>query len=498
MIELRNISKRFGGTLALRDVSLSVGSGTVHGLVGENGAGKSTLGKIVTGVHRPDGGKLLVEGRTVDYRSPRDALVDGVTMIAQELALVPQLSVLDNVFLGVESLRAGFVDRSAMLRRYAALDTLGFGLEPDNRVGSLRLADQQKVAILRALAREARVIVMDEPTASLSREEAGRLFTIVRRLADEGRTIIYVSHFLEEVLELCDTITILKDGSVVRTGPATAETPESLLLAMIGRSLETTFPPKRYPGPEAPVVLAAHKLSAAGRFSDVSFRVRAGEIVGLAGLIGSGRSEVARALFGADELDAGVLELEGRRVTLRSPRHAVRLGISMLPESRREGLLLRRPIVENVSLPHLDFLTVGGVVNRRAERRQVREILEQVGIPSRSLQAPVGSLSGGNQQKVMFSKWLLNRPKVLIADEPTRGVDLGAKRAIYALLQSLAASGLAILLISSELEEILGLCHRVLVMRAGRIVGEIPAEEATGERILRLAFGKGQPGEGGA
>ena len=498
LIEIRGVWKRFGGTQALREVSLSIGQGAVHGLVGENGAGKSTLGKLVTGVYRPDQGEILVGGRPVAYHSPRDALADGLTLIAQELALVPQRSVLDNIFLGAESRRAGLLDRRAMLARYSVLDTHGFGLDPGARVGSLRIADQQKVEILRSLARNARLIVMDEPTASLSQGEASRLFEIVRRLAAEGTTVIYVSHFLEDVLGLCDAITVLKDGRVVRTAPAAAETAESLVLGMIGRSLETTFPPKRQPEPDAPAVLSVRNLGSRGRFRDVSFEVRRGEIVGLAGLIGSGRTEVARAIFGADPPAEGQIELEGRPVTIRSPRRAIRLGVSMLPESRRQGLVFGRSIAENVSLPHLASLSVAGFVRRGAERQHVREVIERVGTPAASDRDLVGSLSGGNQQKVLFSKWLVSRPRVLLADEPTRGVDVGAKSAIYELLASLAASGLAILLISSELEEILGLAHRVLVMRNGLLAGELSGEEATAERILGLAFATTGPAVAGA
>ena len=489
LIEIRGVWKRFGGIQALRDVSLLIGGGVVHGLVGENGAGKSTLGKLIAGVHRPDAGELLVGGRAVAYHSPRDALEDGVTLIAQELALIPQRTVLENIFLGVESSRLGFVDRKALRRRYRELDVLGFGLDPDVPVGGLRTADQQKVEIMRSLAREARVIVMDEATASLSPHEVGRLFEIVRQLAAGGTSIVFVSHFLEDVLGLCDTVTILRDGAIVRSGPAAAESVDSLVLGMIGRSLATSFPPKRYAEDGAPVVLSVKGLGARRRFSNVSFDVRRGEIVGLAGLIGSGRTEVARAIFGAERPTEGTVELEGRVIGVRNPRHAVRLGIALLPESRKEGLVLGRSIVENVSLPHLEEVSTGGFVRRGREARDVQATFEQVGMPSRSLAAPVGSLSGGNQQMVLFAKWLLRRPRVLIADDPTRGIDVGAKAAVYEILASLAASGMAIVLISSEHEEILGLAHRVLVMRNGGIEGELEGDEATTESILRLAFG---------
>ena len=482
--------KHFGGTQALQDVSLSIGRGTVHGLVGENGAGKSTLGKIVAGVHRPDAGEVLVEGRPVEYHSPRDALADGLTIIAQELALVPGRSVVENVFLGAESSRAGFVHERAMLQRYEALDTFGFGLDPGARVGSLRVADQQKVEILRAIGRESRLIVMDEPTASLGRDDAEKLFGIVRKLTAQGTTIVFVSHSLGDVLALCDEATVLKDGKLVRTGPASAETSESLVLGMVGRSLELTFPPKRRPPPESPVVLSVEGLSVEGLVRDASLQIREGEIVGLAGLIGSGRSELAAAVFGALPRSAGTVELGGRLLEIRSPRQAVRAGIGMLPESRKDmGLVMRRPIVENVTLPHLRRISLGGLVRTRRERSSLREIFEQVGVPAGRVRDSVDTLSGGNQQKVLFSKWLYGEPRLLIADEPTRGVDVGAKRAIYELLVRLADAGLAILLISSELEEVVGLSHRIVVMREGRLVSEVDAELATGEGLLGAAFG---------
>ncbi len=490
LIELRRVRKQFGGTLALNDVSLSISRGTVHGLVGENGAGKSTLGKIIAGVHPPDAGEMLVDGRRVSYGSPREALADGLTIIAQELALVPRRSVAENIFLGAESSRAGFVDGRAILRRYHELDTFGFGLDPEATVGSLRVADQQKVEILRAVGRETRLIVMDEPTASLGRDDARKLFGIMRQLSAQGTTMIFVSHSLGDVLELCDEITVLKDGKLVRTSPASEETPEKLVLGMVGRSLELTFPERQPPPPDAPLVLSLDGVSVPGLVHDASLTIRRGEIVGLAGLIGSGRSELAGAIFGSLPRSAGTIELDGRPIDIRSPRQAVRAGVAMLPESRKDlGLVMGRPIYENVTLPHLKRVSSGGVVRSRAERRSLRQIFDEVGVPSPRIGEPVRVLSGGNQQKVLFSKWLFGEPRLLIADEPTRGVDVGAKRAIYDLLVRLAASGLAILLISSELEEVVGLAHRIFVMRDGRLVNEVDAAAATSEGLLRAAFG---------
>ena len=488
-IEARGVSKRFGGVQALREVDLSIERGSIHGLVGENGAGKSTLGKILAGVHRPDDGELVVDGRAVTYRSPRDALADGITIIAQEPTLVPYRSVQENVFLGVE--RGLVLDERRAGRRFASLvDASGIDLSGRRLAQSLPVADQQKVEILRALARDAKVVVMDEPTSALTTDEAERLFDLIRRLRDRGVTIIYVSHFLSEVLSLADTVTVLRDGRIVRTSPAAEETPERLVAGMLGRDLDLAFPDKQPVPADAPVVLSVSGLSREPSVHDVSFEVRAGEIVGLAGLIGSGRSEVARLIFGADRAGAGAVEVDGKRLRARSPRAAIRRGVVMLPEDRkREGLLMLRSVVDNITLPHLGDVSNAGVLSRRAERRRAAELVTRVDVRTRSNSAPVNTLSGGNQQKVLFAKWLFRRPRVFIADEPTRGVDVGAKRAIYELIQDLAAEGIAVLLISSEHEEVLGLAHRVLVMRAGRIVAELAEREMSEDAVLHAAFG---------
>ncbi len=491
-LELRGVSKRFGGVQALREVDLAVRQGSIHALVGENGAGKSTLGKIIAGVHRPDAGQVLVSGRPVAYGSPREALADGIALIAQELSLVPELSVMENVLLGTEAHRLGLLDAKTMRRRFDGLEELGFELPADAPVGSLRAADQQKVEILRAVAREVRLIVMDEPTTSLTPDEAERLFAVIRDQAARGTTIIYVSHALESVLELCEEITVLRDGQVVRTTPAAQQTVEGLVTAMIGRSLGAIFPRKQPPPSDAAVVLSVRGLATSGWVRNVSFDVRRGEIVGLAGLIGSGRSEVARAISGAAPLDDGRIEIDGQPVRIRSPREAVRRGVALLPESRKaQGLVLGNSVLDNVTLPHMDAFQRGGVVLRSRQRERVKEVCDLVGVRAPALNGPVSSLSGGNQQKVMFAKWLCRPPRVLLADEPTRGVDVAAKQAIYELLVSLAAQGMAILLVSSELEEVLELAHRVLVMRQGQVAGELA--EADEKAVLDLAFGTAQP-----
>lgn len=489
-VALRRVGKRFGGVVALADVSLEIERGSIHGLVGENGAGKSTLGKIVAGVYRPDEGELLVDGRRVVYHSPRDALRDGITMIAQEPTLVPHRSVLENVFLGIETARAGVVDGWAMRRRFRELaEQAQIDLPAGVPARALRVADQQKVEVLRALARRARLIVMDEPTSALTTDEAERLFDLVRRLRARGTTIIYVSHFLEEVLRLVDTVTVLRDGRVVRTALAAEETSERLVQAMLGRSLDLAFPDKVYPPEDAPVVLSVRHLSRPPQVVDVSFDIRAGEILGLAGLIGSGRSEVARAIFGADRRASGEILVDGRPVRIRSPREAVRAGIVMLPEDRKsQGLHMLRSIVDNVTLPRLEAVSRLAVVGATAQRRWATRLMERVDVRAKGPSARVITLSGGNQQKVLFAKWLFAQPRVFLADEPTRGVDVGAKRAIYELIRSLAAEGKAVLLISSEHEEVLGLAHRVLVMRGGRIVAELDRDSMSTDAVLRAAF----------
>lgn len=491
--ELRDISKSFGGTRALEGVSLTIGRGSIHALVGENGAGKSTLGKIVAGVHAPDGGQLVLEGEPVRFHSPRDAIARGVILIAQELSIVPSLTVAQNVFLGVEPRLAGFQHRRELRRRYTELAaSVGFELDGDANAGALRTADQQKVEILRALCRNAQLIVMDEPTAALSRQDADSMHEVIRQLARNGTTVVLVSHFLGEVLELADEVTILRDGRLVRTVPAGGQTEESLMAAMLGRSFDATFPPKLPAAAGAPVVLSVRDLVAPG-VSGVSFELRAGEILGLAGLVGAGRSEVARAIYRANRVAGGTVRVAsgGRELSVTgTPRTALRSGLALIPESRKEqGLLLGRPVTENVTLASLAQVSRAGMVRRGPERRTVREILARVDVRGAGPALPAAALSGGNQQKLLFGRSLLRDPRVLIADEPTRGVDVGAKRAIYELLTSLTASGLGVLLISSDVEEILGLAHRVLVMRGGRVAAELTGGEVTEAAILAAAFG---------
>jgi rhamnose transport system ATP-binding protein len=488
-LELENVSKQFGGVRALDEVSLDVTLGTVHAIVGENGAGKSTLGRIVAGVLSADGGRMLLDGAPTSFRSPREALDHGVAAIAQEPSLVPQLTVAENVYLGAEPRRQGFIRRRALRKAYADLAAgAGFDLPGHARAGALRTAEQQKAEILRALSRDARIIVMDEPSAALSAPETAQLHDIVRSLAQRGRTILLISHFLREVIELADSVTVLRDGKVIRTSSTSDETTASLVEAMLGRPLTTIFPPKPKVDADAQVALTVRDVQAAG-VAGVSFDVRAGEIVGIAGLVGAGRTELARAIFGANRIKAGVARLGSDLALGKNPRLSLDAGVAMIPESRKDqGLIFGQSAVENVTLAQLADLSRLGVVRRRAERRAAKRILDRCEVRGASYSAPVSALSGGNQQKVLFARMLLGEPRLLLADEPTRGVDVGAKRAIYELLVSLVETGMAIVLISSELEEILGLAHRVLVMRAGRLVAELEGEAMTESAILAAAF----------
>ncbi len=490
-VELRDVSKHYGGVQAVRDVSLRIARGSIHAIVGENGAGKSTVSKMIAGVIAPSAGELLVDGEPVQFHSPRQALASGIAMIDQELAMVPARSVMDNIFLGAESRRGALLNLRAQRKRFRELiERTGFDLDGDAPVGSLRVAEQQKVEILRAIAREADLIIMDEPTAPLTQVESDQLYEIIRGLRDGGTTILYISHFLDEVLQISDTVTVMRDGQHVSTRPSAEETEASLVRAMLGRSLELTFPERRPCDPAADPVLEVRGLSAAGRFQDVSFDLRPGEIVGMAGLIGSGRTEVVRAVFGADPVDHGEILLDGRRVRFHSPRKAIANGLVMLPESRKDdGLVMVRSVAENTVMAHLGDVSSSGLLRGDRQRQAVDRLLADLDVRTSSPDAPVSSLSGGNQQKVLFAKCLMGSPRVLLIDEPTRGVDVGAKRAIYDLIVSLAAEGMALLVVSSELEEVLGLAHRVLVMRRGRLVAEMPADAADEETVLAAAFG---------
>ncbi|HYK67126.1 MAG TPA: sugar ABC transporter ATP-binding protein [Streptosporangiaceae bacterium] len=491
-IRLVSIGKRYSGTKALDDVSVDIAGGSVHALVGANGAGKSTLGKIVGGVIRPDEGQLFVNDRQVRYASPREARVDGIAMIAQELSPVPHMSVIENVYLGIEPRRSGLVQRRTMRANYDELvSQWEFELDGNAKVGALRTADMQKVEILRAVACDARVIVMDEPTSSLTSVETRTLHRMIRALSASGKTIVYVSHFLDEVLELADTVTVLRSGRLVRTAPTAGETEESLVAGMFGAAAEAEHFEKPQ-GSTAPVVLEVSGLHRDGVLRDISLQIRAGEIVGLAGLVGSGRSELARAIAGADPINRGTIAVDGTIRHIQSPADAMAAGMAFLPESRKDdGLFEELSLAANTTFADLRAVASPlGVLRRAVERVKTKSLLDSLSVEPPNPSAKVANLSGGNQQKVLFARWLFRNPRVLILDEPTRGVDVAARAAIHRLINNLADTGTAVLLISSEIEEVLGLAHRVLVMRRGSITREFDADPPM-EAVMEAAFGLG-------
>jgi simple sugar transport system ATP-binding protein/ribose transport system ATP-binding protein len=489
VVTLRGISKRFGGTQALADVDLDLHPGEVHSLVGENGAGKSTLGKIVAGVYSADEGELTVDGVPVGRWDPVRAQRAGVVMIAQELSLVPQLTVEQNVFLGIEGARAGVLRRD-LTRRFTALqESADFDLDPKARLGDLRIADQQKVEIMRALARDARVIVMDEPTSSLTGHEINQLHRLIERLCEQGRSIVYVSHFLDSVLEVSDRITVMRDGVRVRTSLAGEETKQSMVAGMLGRELAVTFPPRRDPVPDSvEPLLELRGVSTAAGVEGADVVVRPGEIVGLLGLVGSGRSEIARAAAGVDRITSGTIRFDGREQTSWGIRTAIEAGLAMVPEDRHaQGLVLERSVRENIALTFLSRVSRMGVIGRREERERVGELARALDMRPPRIDLPVGGLSGGNQQKALLGKWLLGEPKLVIFDEPTRGVDIGAKATIYQLIVDLAARGVGVLLISSEHEEVLALATRAYVVDRGTTTGEVdPASLGVDDLLAHL------------
>ncbi|MDW8060752.1 MAG: sugar ABC transporter ATP-binding protein [Thermomicrobium sp.] len=493
VLEARDISKRFPGVVALEGVTLRVYPGEIHAVVGENGAGKSTLMKILSGVHQPDEGELLLDGRPVRFADPRQALAHGIGIIYQELSVVDTLSVGENIFLGRLPQRVGVpgvVDWHRLWRDAAqVLERVGAPVDPHQQVRELSVAQKQLVEIARVLSQDVRVLILDEPTSSLSLQETARLFEILRGLRAQGVAIIYISHRLEEVFAIADRVTVLRDGRVVGTQPIGEATREGLIRMMVGRDLSAYYGTVRSsPGPAR---LEVRQLSRAGVLRDVSLTVRAGEIVGLAGLVGAGRTELARCLFGVDPIDAGEIRVDGQRVTIRNPQDAVRHGIVLVPEDRKlQALVLILTVRENIALPVLPRLARFGFLSRRREEELAQGFVERLRIRTPSLEQRVLNLSGGNQQKVVLARALATNPKVLILDEPTRGIDVGAKAEVHTLIAELAEAGMAILLISSELPEVLSMSHRVLVMSGGRLVAEFPREEASEERVLAAATGQ--------
>jgi ABC-type sugar transport system ATPase subunit len=489
LLEMRRIDKSFPGVHALRGVSLELREGEVLGLVGENGAGKSTLIKVLGGAHLPDDGEILLAGQPVRIPTPTAAQRAGVAMIHQELNLISDLTVRENIFLGRERTRRGFVRASDERREALALfEKVGLAIDPDAVCRDLTVAQQQKVEIAKALSTQARIVVMDEPTAALGTQEVEHLFEIIRDLQARGLGVIYISHRLDEVFEVADRVMVLRDGSLVASNSIGQFTSERLIELMVGRSLESEFPKRRAElGAER---LRVEGLSRGREVRDVSFGVRAGEVLGLAGLAGAGRTETMRLVFGADTPDAGRILVNGKPVIIRNPRDAIRHRICLLPEDRKaQGLVLVHSVRENFGLPNLDRFSRGPFLDQRRERSEFSGFVQSLRIKVTNAEQPAQNLSGGNQQKIVLAKWLASQADIVVFDEPTRGIDVGAKYEIYLLIGELAASGKAIVMISSELPEVLGMCDRIIVMHEGRVRGEITdLATATQEDILALAI----------
>ncbi|MEV1238739.1 sugar ABC transporter ATP-binding protein [Nonomuraea sp. NPDC049750] len=486
LLRAEGLRKRFPGVLALDGVDLTVRAGEVHVLLGENGAGKSTLIKMLSGAYHPDEGRVLLDGRVVHIRTAGDAQRLGIATIYQEFNLVPELSVAENLSLGRPPRRFGFVDTKKMHERAVELlARVGVDVDPRTPVARLGIARMQMVEIAKALALDARVLIMDEPTAVLTTGEVEKLFSIVRRLREDGVAIVFITHHLEEIAAIGDRVTVLRDGRSV--GEVPADTPQDeLVRLMVGRPIDQQFPRER--GQAGEPLLKVTGLGRKGVFEDVSFEVRAGEVVGLAGLVGAGRTEVARAVFGADRYDTGEVTVRGRRPAPGDVVAAMEAGLGLVPEDRKgQGLVLGADIGENLGLVTMREATRAGFVDRGGQRRAAAEVAEQLGIRMTGLAQEVRTLSGGNQQKVVIGKWLEADAGVLILDEPTRGIDVGAKVEIYQLINQLTASGHAVLMISSDLPEVLGMSDRILVMARGRLVGELSAAEVTQDGVMALA-----------
>ena len=490
-LEMSGIGKRFPGVIALESVDLTLGPGKVHALIGENGAGKSTLIKIMAGVYEKDAGLVKIRGQEVEIRAPRDSLRHGIKVVFQEIALIPEFTVAENIF--VESYptgKAGSIDWRKIHADAAALfRRIGFDVDPAARAGSLPLSQQQMVEIARALAHEARVVVMDEPTSSLTPNEVSLLFAVIRRLASLGIAIVYVSHKLDEVLAIADIVTVLRDGRRISTRPVGEHTIDSLIQDMIGRRIDNLFPRARGAA-GTKTALSVQGLSTAAKLRDVSFEARAGEVLGFFGLMGAGRTELAKAIVGYDPITAGVIMIDGARLGPHDTTTGARLGIGLLTEDRKnEGLMAELPVYQNASLAALGGFATMGFIDAGKERGAVRSFVDRFRIKTPSLFQQIKNLSGGNQQKVLIARWLMRGLKVIVVDEPTRGIDVGAKSEIFALIDRLAGEGLAVVMMTSEMPELLGLADRIVVMARGRITATLTREEATQEKILGAAVG---------
>lgn len=487
-LRLDKVFKSFGHVVALRSGTLTLHRGSIHALIGENGAGKSTLVKIVAGLYRRDAGDVELHGEPVDFTSTAQSKAAGIAVIYQEPTLFPDLSVTENIFMGRQPTgRMGRIDRRAM--RDEALEIfsrLGVAMDPDRLVEGLSIADQQLIEIAKAISLDAQILIMDEPTAALSGVEVERLFAVARSLRDEDRALLFISHRFDEVFSLCDTVTVMRDGSYIDTLRIEDTTVDALVSLMVGRDVTDMYP--KLPADIGDVRLEVRNLTRKGVFRDVSFDVRAGEIVGLAGLVGAGRSEVVRAVFGIDRYESGSVLLDGQPLPPHNPRLSTGRGIALIPEDRRQqGLVLDDSVTRNMTLSIRSHLAKWGLIWTGLENEAAKVWASRLEVKTAALDAEAGTLSGGNQQKLVIGKWLATEPRVLIVDEPTRGIDVGTKAEVHRLISSLAQQGMAILMISSELPEVLGMSDRVLVMREGRLTGEFSRDEATPEAVMRAA-----------
>ena len=488
VLELRDVAKAFGSVLALRSGSLVVEAGSIHALVGENGAGKSTLVKIVAGVHQRDAGTFRFLGEDVDFHSTAASKAAGIAVIYQEPTLFPDLSVTENIFMGRQPRgRGGRVDRAAMYAEADALFTrLGVRIDPRRPARGLSIADQQIIEIAKAISLDASLLIMDEPTAALSGVEVDRLFAVARSLRDEGRALVFISHRFDEVFALCDTVTVMRDGAYISTDPIAETSVDAIVERMVGREVGDLFP--KTPAEIGDVVLEVDELETVGTFHGISFTVRAGEIVGLAGLVGAGRSEIARAVFGVDKYDAGSVRVHGKALPKHDPRAAIRAGIGFIPEDRRQqGLITDMSVARNVASVVRGGLARLGLLTSSAENSFAGPWARKLEVKTNALDMDASTMSGGNQQKVVIAKWLATQPSLLIIDEPTRGIDVGTKAEVHRLLSELAGQGLAILMVSSELPEILGMADRVLVVCEGQLTAELDREGLTPEAVMRAA-----------
>jgi len=490
---MEGITKSFPGAMALKNVHLEIGYGKVLALMGENGAGKSTLMKILTGIHQPDSGKIIYQGEEINLKNPGAALSQGIVMIHQELSPIPEMTIAENILIGREPAYKflGIVNRKK-LRQTAAdlLSLMDLSIDPDTKMKELSISEMQMVEIVKALSYDARLIIMDEPTSAISDKEVRKLFEVISKLKEKNISVIYISHKIEEIFEIADSITILRDGEYIDTCSAKTLLYDDLIRKMVGRELKEIFPKEIVEIKET--ILEIRNFNKSGEFSDISFELKKGEILGIAGLMGAGRTELAEAVFGLQSPDSGKLLLNGKEIKIKNPQDAINYGIGLIPEDRKlKGLILCRSVMENISLAYLNnFSTISGTINLENERTESKRQVQNLKIKTSSISQTVERLSGGNQQKVVLSKWLIGNASILIFDEPTRGIDINAKAEIYKIMTSFIKQDKAIIMISSELPELIGMCDRILVLHKGKISGEFERENFSQEKILKAAMGE--------